>query len=95
MFKKHFVFKLSIAALPLFSLCLVFSRVGFTTQELKLSVECALVSQLTQAWAGTAHCVSASALKVFCNHVAVMAKSGEYRLCAFLCISEHFDTSIV
>lgn len=49
MFKKQFVFKLSIAALPLFSLCLVFSGVDFTTQELKLSVECALVSQLTQA----------------------------------------------
>ena len=79
MFKKHFVFKLSIAALPLFSLRLVFSRVGFTTQGLKWSVRCALVSQLTQAWAGTAHWVSASALQGFCNHVAagVMAKSGD------------------
>lgn len=49
LFKKHFVFKLSIAALPLFTLCLVFSEGGFTTQELKWSIQCALVGQLTQA----------------------------------------------
>lgn len=93
--KKHSFFKLSIASVLLFTLCLVFSGGCFKTQELKWSIQCALVGQLTLTQAGTAHCVSASALKVFCNHVAVMAKSGEYRLCAFLCISEHFDTSIV
>ena len=68
---------MSIASVLLFTLCLVFSVGCFKTQELKWSIQCALVGQLTLTQAGTAHCVSATALKVFCNHVAVMAKSGD------------------